>query len=193
MPQSHKVHPHTFSWKIDINSHLRRRNLERDQFVSVAVLQRYLFANFQNWMLSKIQLIKSIRTRLIEMIVWQGDGEQSKLTLVSIQWVKNLQQIWLAMASRSLVEGFVTVIVWGDSPPWWRLTANIIWENTSNVTLVPIESPSPKVNYHLVPDCFLWHQILCEFRGGWEAKLYSFLSICLFKSVLLSGKVKCKL
>ena len=36
-------------------------------------------------MLSKIQLIKSIRTRLIEMIVWQGDGEQSKLTLVSIQ------------------------------------------------------------------------------------------------------------
>jgi hypothetical protein len=73
------------------------------------------------------------------------------------------------------------------------LTANLIWENTSNVTLVPIESPSPKVNYHLVPDCFLWHQILCEFRGGWEAKLYSFLSICLFKSVLLSGKVKCKL
>lgn len=70
------------------------------------------------------------------------------------------------------------------------MTSNLNLENISNVTLAPcsnIESPSPKVNYHLVPVCFLWHQISCEFRGAERLNCTLFFSIRLFKSVLLSG------
>ena len=107
MPQSHKFHPHTFSWKIDINSHFYVAEIWKETNL-------YVVANFQNRILSKIQLFKSIRTRLIEMILWHGDGGQSKLTLVSIQWVvKNPTN---AADAQQWHQGFVPV-VGGDFYP----------------------------------------------------------------------------
>ena len=98
---------HTFSWKIDINSHFYVAEIWKETNL-------YVVANFQNRILSKIQLFKSIRTRLIEMILWHGDGGQSKLTLVSIQWVvKNPTN---AADAQQWHQGFVPV-VGGDFYP----------------------------------------------------------------------------
>jgi len=183
MPQSHKVHPHTFSWKIDINSHLRRRNMERDQ-CCICCRAKISFCKF-----SKLEKSKSIRTRLIEMIVWQGDGEQSKFDFNSMSEKKtdlvcNGIKDSSFVTEHSSIRWFSTLIAI-DS----KFQFSIKIQAMLYLLLVQTSRVHRQKWIITLYQSVFFYIKFCVNSGGAE-RLNCTCSICLFKTVLLFGGPK---
>jgi len=146
-------------------------------------------------MLSKIQLIKSIRTRLIEMIVWQGDVDnQSWLWFQFNEWKTYNRFGWqwhrgfeLKVLSQFSMRRFSTLMAIGSKFDLRKYNQSCTCSLFKHPESIARSELSPCTSMFSMTSNFVWIQ---RGRGGLNCTLFS---ICLWVAPTVErSNVSCK-